>query len=229
MLIFVLGIDLGKNVCSLVGLDRTGAVVLRRRLRRDDVVDFVGKMEPCIVAMEACCGAHHLGRVLGSRGHTIRLMSPEYVRPYVKANKNDDHDAEAIAEAATSMVLAQSCRASWHKIHRWAAGLEVCRGGHTRTSSWWRWPPNLPASSGRFCESSAASTQRSRQHRNRTVVRRKADGYTNLRVVRRRWPDSRTAAWKPEPLNGHQGRCDYEDQAVRISILAGARTRDRIR
>ena len=105
MLIFVLGIDLGKNVCSLVGLDRTGAVVLRRRLRRDDVVDFVGKMEPCIVAMEACCGAHHLGRVLGSRGHTIRLMSPEYVRPYVKANKNDDHDAEAIAEAATRPTM----------------------------------------------------------------------------------------------------------------------------
>lgn len=105
MSIFVLGIDLGKNVCSLVGLDETGAVVLRRRLRRDGVVDFVGKIEPGIVAMEACCGAHHLGRVLGSRGHTIRLMSPEYVRPYVKANKNDDHDAEAIAEAATRPTM----------------------------------------------------------------------------------------------------------------------------
>ncbi|MCW0001741.1 IS110 family transposase [Pararhizobium sp. YC-54] len=105
MSIFVLGIDLGKNVCSLVGLDETGAVVLRRRLRRDDVVGFVGEMEPCIVAMEACCGAHHLGRVLGARDHAIRLMSPEYVRPYVKANKNDDHDAEAIAEAATRPTM----------------------------------------------------------------------------------------------------------------------------
>lgn len=105
MSIFVLGIDLGKNVCSLVGLDETGAVVLRRRLRRDGVVDFVGKMEPCIVAMEACCGAHYLGRVLGSRGHTIRLMSPEYARPYVKANKNDDHDAEATAETATRPTM----------------------------------------------------------------------------------------------------------------------------
>lgn len=105
MSIFVLGIDLGKNVCSLVGLDETGAVVLRRRLRRDGVADFVGRMEPCIVAMEACCGAHHLGRVLGARDHTIRLMSPEYVRPYVKANKNDDHDAEAIAEAATRPTM----------------------------------------------------------------------------------------------------------------------------
>lgn len=105
MSIFVLGIDLGKNVCSLVGLDEAGAVVLRRRLRRDGVVDFVGKLPSCVVAMEACCGAHHLGRLLGAAGHTIRLMSPEYVRPYVKANKNDDRDAEAIAEAATRPTM----------------------------------------------------------------------------------------------------------------------------
>lgn len=105
MSIFVLGIDLGKNVCSLVGLDAGGAVVLRLRLRRDAVADFVGKLPACIVAMEACCGAHHFGRVLGSMGHTIRLMSPEYVRPYVKANKNDDHDTEAIAEAATRPTM----------------------------------------------------------------------------------------------------------------------------
>lgn len=105
MSIFVLGIDLGKNVCSLVGLDETGAVVMRRRLRRDCVVDFVGKLEPCIMVMEDCCGAHHLGQVLGSKGHKIRLMSPESVRPYMKANKNDDHDAEAIAEAATRPTI----------------------------------------------------------------------------------------------------------------------------
>jgi len=105
MTIFVLGIDLGKNVCSLVGLDEAGVVVLRRRLRRDSVAGFIGKLPACIVAMEACCGAHHLGRVLGGMGHTIRLMSPEYVRPYVKANKNDDRDAEAIAEAATRPTM----------------------------------------------------------------------------------------------------------------------------
>lgn len=103
MSIFVLGIDLGKNVCSLVGMDETGAVVLRRRLRRDDVAAFVGTLPFCIVAMEACCGAHHLGRVLGAAGHMIRLMAPEYVRPYVKANK--DRDAESIAEAATRPTM----------------------------------------------------------------------------------------------------------------------------
>ncbi len=105
MSIDVLGIDLGKNVCSLVGLDKAGAVVMRRRLRRDGVVEFVGKLPACIVAMEACCGAHHLGRELEAAGHTIHLMSPEYVRPCGKANKNDDRDAEAIAEAATRPTM----------------------------------------------------------------------------------------------------------------------------
>src|SRR3954452_3864078 len=100
MHITVLGIDLGKNSCSVVGLDEAGRVVLRRRMRRDGVVRFAERLSPCTVAMEACCGAHHLGRELASFGHAVRLMSPEYVRPYVKAHKNDDRDAEAIAEAA---------------------------------------------------------------------------------------------------------------------------------
>lgn len=76
MAIVVLGIDLGKNVCSLVGLDACGAVVLRRRLRRSSVVDFVLSLPRCAVAMEACCGAHHLGRVFEEAGLDVRLMSP---------------------------------------------------------------------------------------------------------------------------------------------------------
>lgn len=105
MAILVLGIDLGKNSCSLVGLDETGAAVLRRRMRREAVPGFVEAMPSCIVAMEACCGAHHLGRLFSAYGHEVRLMSPEYVRPYVKAQKNDDRDAEAIAEAATRPTM----------------------------------------------------------------------------------------------------------------------------
>jgi transposase len=101
----VLGIDLGKNSCSVVGLNGTGEVVLRRRMRRDSLVTLTSSLPPCIVAMEACCGAHHLGRLLAAQGHSIRLMSPEYVRPYVKAQKNDDRDAEAIAEAATRPTM----------------------------------------------------------------------------------------------------------------------------
>jgi len=110
MKIAVLGIDLGKNSCSLVGLDDTGAVVKRRRMRPESIPAFTRTMPACTVAMEACCGAHHLGRLLRSQGHTVqghtvRMMSPEYVRPYVKAQNNDDRDAEAIAEAATRPTM----------------------------------------------------------------------------------------------------------------------------
>jgi transposase len=105
MKISVLGIDLGKNVCSVVGLDASGAVVLRRRVRRDTLIGLVAKLPVCIVGMEACCGAHHLGRLFAAQGHNVRLMSPEYVRPYVKAQKNDDRDAEGIAEAATRPTM----------------------------------------------------------------------------------------------------------------------------
>jgi transposase len=105
MQIAVLGIDLGKNSCSIVGLDEGGAVVLRRRMRREGVIKLAVKLKSCVIAMEACCGAHHLGRVLRAQGHEVRLMSPEYVRPYVKSQKNDDRDAEAIAEAATRPTM----------------------------------------------------------------------------------------------------------------------------
>lgn len=105
MKIAVLGIDLGKTVCSMVGLDVTGKVVMRRRVRRETLAGLAGQLPGCVVAMEACCGAHHLGRLFAAHGHDVRLMSPEYVRPYVKAQKNDERDAEAIAEAATRPTM----------------------------------------------------------------------------------------------------------------------------
>lgn len=83
-----------------MALDQAGAVIKRRRMRPESIPGFSKTMPPCVVAMEACCGAPHLGRLLAVQGHTVRLMSPEYVRPYVKAQKNDDRDAEAIGEAA---------------------------------------------------------------------------------------------------------------------------------
>jgi len=103
--ISVLGIDLGKNSCGVVGLDKAGAVVLRRRVARDGVATLLAKLPSCIVAMEACCGAHFVGRAAQAHGHQVRLMPPEYVRPYVKARKNDDRDAEAIAEASTRPTM----------------------------------------------------------------------------------------------------------------------------
>lgn len=105
MSIVILGIDLGKNSCSVVGQDEGGRVILRRRMRREGVVALAARLAPCVMAMEACCGAHHMGRALAAFGHEIRLMSPEYVRPYVKAQKNDERDAEAIAEATTRPTM----------------------------------------------------------------------------------------------------------------------------
>ena len=105
MNIAILGIDLGKTVCSLAGLDNEGAVIFRRRIKRFKLLDFLDELSPCIVAMEACGGAHHIGRFCLTKGHEPRLMSPLYVRPYVKVHKNDDRDAEAIAEAATRPTM----------------------------------------------------------------------------------------------------------------------------
>src|SRR5271166_5122194 len=105
MQIAIIGIDLGKNICSLAGIDGSGQVVVRRRVRRENVFKIVSQLKPETVAMEACGGAHHLGRIVRDHGHHVRLISPEYVRPYVKAQKNDDRDAEAIAEAATRPTM----------------------------------------------------------------------------------------------------------------------------
>ena len=103
--IVTLGIDLGKNVCRVAGLDGTGKVVLRRRVRRYRLLSFLSGLEPCTVAMEACGGAHPVARHCRSLGHEVRLMSPLYVQPYVKVHKTDDRDAEAIAEAATRPTM----------------------------------------------------------------------------------------------------------------------------
>jgi transposase len=123
MHVVVVGIDLGKNCCSVAGMDASGRVLFRKRVSRSGVVLLVRKHAGCVVAMEACCGAHHLGRVFAEAGHEVRLMSPEYVLPYVKAQKNDDRDAEAIAEAAMRptmrfvpiKTLAQSDLQSLHR------------------------------------------------------------------------------------------------------------------
>lgn len=99
MKITTIGIDLAKNVFQLHGVDERGKVVLRRQLRRDQMAEFFAKLQPCLVGMEACGSAHYWGRKLQGMGHTVRLMAPQFVKPYVKTNKNDAADAEAICEA----------------------------------------------------------------------------------------------------------------------------------
>lgn len=132
MTIVTLGIDLGKNLSSVVGLDAAGHVVLRRRVRRTTLTELAGKLEPCTVAMEACCGAHHVGRLFAAHGHEVRLMSPEYVRPYVRAQKNDDNDAGGIAEAATRptmrfVELKSQDRLDLQTVHRVRSRLVAAR------------------------------------------------------------------------------------------------------
>jgi transposase len=100
-----LRIDLGKTVCSLAGVNESGTVVFRKRLQRHRLLDFLDELPSCIVAMEACSGAHHIRRFCLQAGHEPRLMSPLYVRPYVKVHKNDGRDAAAIAEAATRPTM----------------------------------------------------------------------------------------------------------------------------
>ena len=80
----VLGVDIGKSACSLVGLGASGALALRRRAKRETFVGLAAQWSPCVVAREACCGAHHLRRLFAAHGHDARLMSPEYVRLHVK-------------------------------------------------------------------------------------------------------------------------------------------------
>jgi transposase len=96
-----MGLDLGKSVFQVHGVDAVGAVIVQRRLTRSKLLAFFAKQPACLVGMEACAAAHHWGRELRKLGHTVRLMPPRYVKPYVKRQKNDAADAEAICEAVT--------------------------------------------------------------------------------------------------------------------------------
>ena len=97
----VVGIDLAKSVFHLVGMDERGQIILRKRLARGEVMPFMAKLPRVLVGMEACGGAHDWARQLREQGHEVRLMAPQYVKPYVKTNNNDLRDAEAIAAAVT--------------------------------------------------------------------------------------------------------------------------------
>ncbi len=101
MKITTVGIDLAKNVLHIHGVNERGKKVFNKQLRRKQVLVFFAQLPPCLIGMEACASAHYWARQLQAMGHTVKLMAPQFVKPYVKTNKNDAADAEAICEAVT--------------------------------------------------------------------------------------------------------------------------------
>ena len=151
-----IGLDIAKSVFQVHGINAEGDVILRRQVKRRYVLAFFQKLPPCLIGIEACASSHHWSRELQALGHTVRLMPPAYVKPYVKRHKNDAIDAEAICEAvtrpnmrfvATTTEEHQSClcnrtrrlfirqqiavinviRALWRSWHRRAGRPQRCR------------------------------------------------------------------------------------------------------
>src|SRR5260370_36855103 len=101
----VLGIDLAKHVLQAVGMENTGKIVFRKRLSRHDLMPCIAKLPMVLIGLEACGGAHYWARRFRASGHEVKLMAPQFVKPYVKSNTNDSRDAEAIAAAVTRPTM----------------------------------------------------------------------------------------------------------------------------
>ena len=97
MKVTTIGLDLAKNVFQVHGIDSTGKVIVRRSLRRRQMIPFFGRLDPCLIGMEACGTSHYWAREIAKLGHEVKLMAPAYVKPYVKRGTTDARDAEAIA------------------------------------------------------------------------------------------------------------------------------------
>ncbi len=121
-----IGVDLAKSVFQIHGVDSHEQAVVKKRLKRSQLLDFFRQIEPCIVAMEACGSAHYWARELRKLGHQVRLIAPQFVKPYVKGSKNDANDAEAICEAASRPTMRyvaiktadQQAGQAFHRIRR---------------------------------------------------------------------------------------------------------------
>lgn len=118
-----IGVDLAKQVFQVHGVDSHEQVKCRKQLKRHEMLDFFRQLEPCLVAMEACGSAHYWARELGQLGHEVRLIAPQFVKPYVKSGKNDANDAEAICEAASRpsmryVALKSAAQQASQSVHR---------------------------------------------------------------------------------------------------------------
>jgi len=127
-----IGLDIAKQVFQVHGADKSGRPVLRRKLRRSEVARFFSEIPPCLIGIEASGSAHYWARVIGGLGHTVRLMAPQFVKPYVKSQKNDANDAEAICEAVTRPQMRFVPQKSVEQqdlqcLHRVRSRLVACR------------------------------------------------------------------------------------------------------
>lgn len=132
MKVATIGLDIAKQVFQVHGADKGGKAVLRRKLRRSEVGKFFAGLEPCLVGIEASGSSHYWARVLSGLGHTVKLMAPQFVKPYVKSNKNDANDAEAICEAVTRSTMRfvpqkSIAQQDLQCLHRVRSRLVACR------------------------------------------------------------------------------------------------------
>ena len=130
--VVTIGLDIAKQVFQVHGADEAGRTVLRRKARRNEVGHFFSELEPCVMGIEASGSAHYWARVLGGFGHTVRLMAPQFFKLYVKSQKNDANDAEAICEAVMRpnmrFVPQKSVeRQDLQCLHRVRSRLVACR------------------------------------------------------------------------------------------------------
>lgn len=136
----VLGIDLAKDIFQIHGTDEKGTGILRKRLSRSKLIEYMATMTPCLVGIEACGGAHYWARTFTAQGHTVKIMAPQFVKPYVKSNKNDARDAEAIAEAVTRPTMRfvpikgieQQDVLLWHRVRELAMKQRTAHSNQIR-------------------------------------------------------------------------------------------------
>lgn len=123
----IIGLDIAKHVFQAHGVDASGHAILRKKIARSKLLPFFAAHPPCLVVLEACGGAHHWARELLKLGHDVRLIAPAYVKPFVKRQKNDGANAEAICEAAQrpSMRLVP-VKTRNSRQRRWCSGGEIC-------------------------------------------------------------------------------------------------------
>ena len=139
-IITTIGLDLAKRYFQVHGVDKQGKVVLKKKLSREGVLSFFGNLPPCLVGMEACGGSHYWAREIGKFGHTVRQINPQFVKPYVKSNKNDANDAEAICEAVsrpsmrfvTTKSIEQQDIQALHRIRDRLVGNRTALANQTR-------------------------------------------------------------------------------------------------